>query len=176
MRGSSCGPARVPFATQSCSSRASTCRSHLPPVLSCLPATTIKAFSATSRTYKYFFVRGSLDIERMRLAAQRLCGEHTLCGCCRAARCAWCLTHTWKRSSFPRYIIGSLLLRLGRVCCALRSQADVEPELICGVGEHDHDVLVFHLPAQIGKALDTYRHGACMQGVYHGYDRGSTRC
>ena len=59
--------------------------------------------------------------------------------------------------------------RLGRVCCALRSQADVEPELICG--EHDHDVLVFHQPAQIGKALDTYRHGVCMQGVHHGYDR-----
>ena len=40
-------------------------------------------FSANSRTYKYFFPRGALDVGRMRDAAQRLVGEHDLRNFCK---------------------------------------------------------------------------------------------
>ena len=40
-------------------------------------------FSANSRTYKYFFPRGNLDVARMRDAAQRLIGEHDLRNFCK---------------------------------------------------------------------------------------------
>ena len=40
-------------------------------------------FSAGSRTYKYFFPRGRLDIDAMRAAASRLVGEHDLRNFCK---------------------------------------------------------------------------------------------
>jgi tRNA pseudouridine38/39 synthase len=40
-------------------------------------------FSATGRTYKYFFQRRQLDVERMRAAAQLLVGEHDLRNFCK---------------------------------------------------------------------------------------------
>lgn len=40
-------------------------------------------FSARGRTYKYFFVRAGLDVERMRAAAQLLIGEHDLRNFCK---------------------------------------------------------------------------------------------
>ncbi len=40
-------------------------------------------FSATHRTYKYFFVRGGLDVARMGEAARRLVGEHDFRNFCK---------------------------------------------------------------------------------------------
>eukprot|EP00042_Codosiga_hollandica_P050226 m.595936 g.595936 ORF g.595936 m.595936 type:complete len:541 (-) comp58043_c0_seq27:51-1673(-) len=40
-------------------------------------------FSCIFRTYKYYFVRGNMDIERMHTAAQRLVGEHDFRNFCK---------------------------------------------------------------------------------------------
>ncbi|KAJ4460033.1 putative tRNA pseudouridylate synthase [Paratrimastix pyriformis] len=85
-------------------------------------------FSCLHRTYKYFFVRGSLDIEKMREGARKFLGLHDFTNFCKIDR-------STKVKSFKRVILAADISPVP----ALQWSAPTSPRVVCLTPHSDVD-------------------------------------